>query len=517
MDNPKLKGTSSGMPQVREYSGASYAQEPHLRHSVSIPEHLLGEIMPELDQSNREKLRHLCGRGTIFSGFPGTGKGTLINYIAQKDNAVLVVVEKGDNPLIMDAKFREAKSLAESGQRVYVIFDEVDEFGSKESFGSDVEKISKLLREIDGFNTSPKTNGNLYFFATTNNLPAVDQRLMRPGRLENIVEIPLPNTEQRRDILDNLLNGLDYREKLEPFLETIARKSRGYTPADMRGLLKSISLTLLSKGSLSQDDVLQKVQEFVPTAKRGFEYFKDPQAAEDDIVGREIHLDFLKRAIQNSNSANFLLYGPNGTGKTLLPEVLANSLDINYLFVQGSELQEGIVGEGTKKIKRLIHLAKMVSPCLILIDESEGIVSRRGTISHRDDETAYLNSVLSRELNGVYVFMTTNTPHLLNETTLTRFPYRLFFELPSEEEREAYLSRYGISGINPRDLERFSFRDLENIRKISESYGQDVLHRFLTQYTPENKNRDEDWRAIKTFIGDSLELERIVKEIGGRK
>ena len=57
----------------------------------------------------------------------------------------------------------------------------------------------------------------------------------------------------------------------------------------------------------------------------------------------------------------------------------------------------------------------------------------------------------------------------------------------------------------------------ENISRISKDYGKDVLHNFLAQYTPENRNRTEDWEKIKYHIGDSLGLEKIIYNIKGEK
>ena len=522
MKNTKVReipGKNPG-PEISYTGGDSFAFEPVVPHEFYIPEKILmADFRAEMDTEIREKLKHLAGRGALFSGFPGTGKTALIKWLANQDKALIIGVEKDDSKALMTAKFNEARDLAASGRTVYVVFDEIDEFGSKEALASDIPKISILLRELDGLNSDNKTTGNLYFFATTNNLQAVDQRLMRAGRLEELIEILLPTTKEKERITASLLKGTEYSAEIAPFIPLIAKKSRGYTPADLRGFLKAISISIgRGTNELSESSVLASLKAYTPTAKKGFEYFKDPEFALDDVTGREMHLKFMGRILKKEPYANFLLYGPNGTGKTLMPEVLANWLDMNYIRVSGSELQEGIVGEGTKKIKRLINLAKLSAPSIVLFDETEGIISRRGTISHRDDETAYLNSVLSRPVDGVYFFLTTNTPHLLNETTMTRLHYKIFFELPDHGEIKAYLDKKGVGGLSPESLEGYSFRDLENVCRVSSDYGEEVLCNFLAQYTRENRNRTEDWKKIKYLIGDSLELERIVHNInGGRK
>ncbi len=501
-------------PEISSQAGQiDFAVEPVVEHDIYVPEGILqSNFMAEMQPETRDMLKHLSGKGALFSGFAGTGKTALIKWLAKQNNAMIIPVQRDDSNAIMDAKFKQARTLTREGKKVYVVFDEIDEFGSKEALVSDVSKISAVLRELDGINS--KTNHNLYYFATTNDLPKVDQRLMRTGRLEELVEIPLPTTEQKERIIACLLKGTKYAPQISRYISLIAKKSKGHTPADLRGFLKDLSIHLSRNGQeISEEQVLERLRSYQPTAKKGFEYFKTPEFSPEALVGRELYLKFFKKTIENNPSANFLLYGPNGTGKTLMPEVLAEMLDMNYLKASGSELQEGIVGEGTKKIKRFINLAKISAPSIVLFDETEGIISRRGTISHKDDETAYLNSVLSRPIEGVYFFITTNTPHLLNETTLTRFGYKVFYELPDEKEIAEFLRKKEITEFTPESLKGYSFRDLDNIAKVSRDYGNGILRNFLAQYTPENRNRTEDWGRIKYHIGDSLELERIVQSI----
>ena len=516
-DKIKLPSLDGQKPEICTYSG-SFAFKPYLEHDLHIPAFVENSVFrKEMDPGIREKIKHLSGKGAMVYGFPGTGKTALVKYLAIKDDALLVEINKDDSPNVTKAKFAEAKTTAARGKKVYVVLDEVDAFGSKESIIGDVAKIGMLLKEIDGAEQSADVNRNLYCFGLTNFLEGVDQRLMRPGRLEELIEIKLPDFDSRTRIISTLLGNLAFKPKIAPYIELIARKTRGYTPADLRGLLKHLSIKVCEdKAKLNEDAVLETIKKFPTSAKKGFEYFKEPTFSGKDLVGREMYMDFLEKIIKKHDSANFLFYGPNGTGKSLMPEVLADVFDMNYIKAHGSELQEGIVGEGTKKIKRLINLAKVASPCIVLIDESEGIISRRGTISHRDDETAYINSVLSRPISGVYFFMTTNTPHLLNETTLTRFPHREFFELPSAKERQEYLNKFNIQLDNSK-LDGYSFRDLENLRRINESYGKEILNNFTARYSPENRNRSEDWAKIKYFVGDSLELEKMVHEPGGKK
>src|SRR3989344_4151009 len=198
----KIPDGKNSSPDISFSGRNSFAIEPIVEHELYVPEQIIeSNFRAEMNPEIREKLKHLSGKGALISGFAGTGKTSLIRYLAKQDNALIILVEKDDSAGMMKAKFKEAGNLANSGKKIYCVFDEIDEFGSKESLGTDVSKISILLRELDGIDSGNKNLKNLYYFGTTNDLPKVDQRLMRPGRLEELVEIPLPNTKQKEKII----------------------------------------------------------------------------------------------------------------------------------------------------------------------------------------------------------------------------------------------------------------------------------------------------------------------------
>lgn len=174
-----------------------------------------------------------------------------------------------------------------------------------------------------------------------------------------------------------------------------------------------------------------------------------------------------------------LLYGPPGTGKTLLAKAVAKESGATVLEISGASVNDMFVGEGEKNVKAIFSLAKKLSPCVVFIDEADGIFSARGdsrtgrNASHRDIINQFL-----REWDGLttdmsaFVMIATNRPFDLDEAVFRRLPRRLLVDLPVEKDREVILKIHlkdeilddSVSLVNlARDTPFYSGSDLKNI------------------------------------------------------
>ncbi len=509
---------------------------PALEHEIILPEILKNNIVfDELNPSHREKLGYFAGKGALLYGFQGTGKTSAIKKLAIENDAKIITIDKEMTSTGIKKVFEIAKKRAENKEKIYILIDEIDQFGSKEyaKFSGGTSKITTLMTELSGVKNETNAKNYMYVFATTNHLENVDQRLLRAGRLEEIIEIPLPGREERKTIFETHFKYLtEEKSGISQYLNTLVKKTNGFTPADLRSLLKHIYNEELKGKDINQEKVVETIRTFETSVKKGYEFFKDPEKNLSDILGRTIYKEFmtdiLKRGKQGSE--NILLYGYRGTGKSLFPEALAGELDYNYLYASGSELQEGIVGEGTKKIKRLFNLASISAPSIIHIDEVHGIVDLKNTTSHKTDETTYLLSELARKRPGVYVFATINDPSILNETFLSRFDQKIFFDLPNENEKKQFFEKNlnenlkGAKEIYTTMAKEYSFRDLEKVVKAinlyDKKYGgipeekQKILMETYLKNTPaEDKIANDNWNQIKNTVGDSLEIEKLIREV----
>ena len=188
---------------------ASNAEEdivitPTLEHDIVTPELLKGNIISdELNPEHKEKLGYFAGSGAILYGFSGVGKTSQVKKLAIEHGAKIVEIHKEMSVRQIKKAFEVARKIAKEKQPVYIVLDEIDGFGRKEyaQFTGGTSKINALLKELDGVKNNEKAKNYLYTFGLTNHLENVDQRLMRPGRLEELLEIPLPNREERQNIL----------------------------------------------------------------------------------------------------------------------------------------------------------------------------------------------------------------------------------------------------------------------------------------------------------------------------
>ena len=157
------------------------------------------------DASQIRRLEGLIPRGMIFWGPPGTGKTMFAKAMATAIGAAITVVSGpelksrwvGESEERLRQIFRRARESAPA----VIVFDELDSFASARGTyaGSGVEHsmVNQLLTEMDGFNSDEL----VFVVGTTNFAEILDPALLRPGRFEFQLQIPYPDSDDRRDIL----------------------------------------------------------------------------------------------------------------------------------------------------------------------------------------------------------------------------------------------------------------------------------------------------------------------------
>ncbi|KAI8340322.1 hypothetical protein BC941DRAFT_420084 [Chlamydoabsidia padenii] len=140
-----------------------------------------------------------------------------------------------------------------------------------------------------------------------------------------------------------------------------------------------------------------------------------------------------------------LLFGPPGTGKTMLAKAVAKESGSRMLEIQASDVYEMYVGEGEKNVKAIFSLARKLSPCVIFIDEVDSLMNRRQSEATSNAHREIINQFmvewdgLSTNNKGVMVMASTNRPFDLDDAVLRRMPRRILVDLPKEEDRSEIL------------------------------------------------------------------------------
>ena len=151
------------------------------------------------------------------------------------------------------------------------------------------------------------------------------------------------------------------------------------------------------------------------------------------------------RGILRNTATGILLFGPPGTGKTMLAKAIAKESGANFLSVTGSSILDMYVGQGEKNAKALFTLASKLRPCVIFMDEVDNLLSARGSSNHYTTKREVLNELmaawdgLQSSPDGVIVMAATNRPFDLDEAVLRRLPRRIFIDLPDTQAREKIL------------------------------------------------------------------------------
>merc|ERR1719456_1597040 len=187
-----------------------------------------------------EKFGMQPSRGVLFYGPPGCGKTLLAKAVASECSANFVSI-KGPELLTMwfgesEANVREVFDKARAAAPCVLFFDELDSIGTaRGSGGGDAggagdRVMNQLLTEIDGVGAKK----NVFFIGATNRPELLDEALLRPGRLDQLIYIPLPDLPARQSILDATLRKTPVAPNVPiPF---IAQKTDGFSGADLAEL-----------------------------------------------------------------------------------------------------------------------------------------------------------------------------------------------------------------------------------------------------------------------------------------
>ncbi|MBE2248852.1 MAG: AAA family ATPase [Myxococcus sp.] len=179
---------------------------------AKVKERLQKEILDVLalkdaaaDEAAMKNIEGLIPRGMIFWGPPGTGKTLFAKAMATSLGAAVTIVSGpelkskwvGESEENLRQVFTRARQAAPS----IIVFDELDSFatarGTYQGSGVEHSMVNQLLTEMDGF----RKDELVFVVGTTNFVESLDPALLRPGRFEFHLHIPLPNAEDRRAIL----------------------------------------------------------------------------------------------------------------------------------------------------------------------------------------------------------------------------------------------------------------------------------------------------------------------------
>ncbi|KAI3899900.1 hypothetical protein MKW92_047735, partial [Papaver armeniacum] len=127
-----------------------------------------------------------------------------------------------------------------------------------------------------------------------------------------------------------------------------------------------------------------------------------------------------------------LLFGPPGTGKTMLAKAVATEAGANFINISTSRITSKFLGDGEKYVKAVFSLASKIAPSVVFVDEVDSMLSRRGTEGEdeamrrmKNEFMASWDGLCTNDNEQVLVLAATNRPFDLDEAIIRRFPRRL--------------------------------------------------------------------------------------------
>ena len=212
-------------------------------------------------------------KGVLLYGPPGTGKTLLARAVAatMKTNFLKVVssaiVDKyiGESARVIREMFQYAREHAPC----IIFMDEIDAIGGRrfsEGNSSDREvqrTLMELLNQMDGFDEL----GGVKLIMATNRPDTLDPALLRPGRLDRKLEIPLPNEQARSDILRIHAKRMACSEVIE--WDPVVKLSDGFNGADLRNVCTEAGMFAIrgDRDACCQEDFMRAVRKVAEAKK----------------------------------------------------------------------------------------------------------------------------------------------------------------------------------------------------------------------------------------------------------
>jgi len=219
-----------------------------------------------------------AAKGVLMYGPPGTGKTLLAKAIANEAQSNFISIKGPEllNKFVGESEkgVREVFEKARSNAPTVVFFDEIDSIagergGQSTDSGVGERVVSQLLTELDGLEELE----DVVVIATTNRPDLIDSALLRPGRLDRHIHVPVPDEDARRKILDVHTRNKPLADDVDR--DELAERMEGYVGADIEAVTREASMV----------------------ATRGFIGSVDPENIDNSVGNVKVTMDHFEEAL----------------------------------------------------------------------------------------------------------------------------------------------------------------------------------------------------------------------------
>ncbi|KAL6842582.1 hypothetical protein ACP4OV_027426 [Aristida adscensionis] len=319
-----------------------------------------------------------------------------------------------------------------------------------------------------------------------NNLECDGLSSVSPGDYETILnyaeEIMAPAVSY------HLMNNKDPEYKNGRLVISSASLSHGLRIFQESNLGKDTVETKEESKQVVTDNAYEKrVRESVIPASETGVTFDDIGALDDikDSIQELVMLPLQRPDFFNGGllkpCRGILLFGPPGTGKTMLAKAIANETGASFMNISMSAITSAWYGEAEKYVRALFSLAAKIAPAIIFVDEVDSMLGTRDRTHEsetsrrvKNEFMTHWDGLLSKSSERILVLAATNRPFDLDEAIIRRFEHRIMVGLPTAESRELILKKL----LSKEKVENIDFKELA---KITEGYsGSDLKNLCVT-------------------------------------
>ena len=208
-----------------------------------------------------QKLGARIPKGVLLVGPPGTGKTLLAKAVAGEANVPFYYISGSDFVELFvgvgASRVRDMFKEAKRNAPCLIFIDEIDAVGRQRGSGiggghdEREQTLNQLLTEMDGFGA----NEGIIVIAATNRPDVLDPALLRPGRFDRQVTVSLPDSRERKEILEVHARNKTFAEDVS--LENISKRTPGFSGADLENLLNEAALLAVrrDKEEITMDEI----------------------------------------------------------------------------------------------------------------------------------------------------------------------------------------------------------------------------------------------------------------------
>jgi transitional endoplasmic reticulum ATPase len=457
-------------------------------------------------------------KGILLFGPPGTGKTMIMRAIAKDVRAGFFMVKAPDlvSSLAGDTEKRLANifSIASKNAPCILFFDEIDALARSRSQGNvdEVHRqiLSGLLIEMDGFQKMK----SVVVVGATNVPDLLDPALLRPGRFDRAIYMPLPDFNGRKEIWKIYLGRLPTAKDVK--LDELAKIGERLSGADIKAICDNVSQEIAQEAAtqhrvleITQQDLINFIKATKPSTTlaelKDYDKFKidferrslsqdrvekTKLVSIDEVVGLEdvkkAVVDAIKTPLEHPDLVKkynvkairgILMFGPPGNGKTMLMRAIGNELkDVTMLQLSGEEIAQGDLSSAVTTVKEIFNRAIENAPSILFIDEVDAITPSRKDASEFGVKltSQFLEEMDGvREAPGVVLICATNRPNSLDPAILRpgRFDKLIFVQPPKEEDRKKLFVEY------MKDVPISEDVDYDKLAKDTDGYtGADIAN-----------------------------------------